>query len=71
MTHHHNFQTYAAIKWKSDLVYGPLHLHHEIEAVKRADLPKKEEKVILDTIKRNAFQAHPHNIIVAMLGKTN
>ena len=63
------FQTYAAIKWKSDLVFGAHHLFQEIKAARESQLPPNEEKAIMDAIKRNAFHAHPHSIIVAMLGK--
>ena len=45
-------------------------MFNEIQAVKEAKFPPAEEKVILDSIKRNGFHAHPHNIIVAMLGKS-
>ena len=38
--------------------------------MKDAKFAPEEEKVILDSIKRNAFHAHPHNIILAMLGKS-
>ena len=45
-------------------------MFNEIRAVKDAKFAPEEEKVILDSIKRNAFHAHPHNIILAMLGKS-
>ena len=56
------------MKHKSDLVHGPEHLFNEIKAVKALGLPADEEKVVMGAIRRNAFHAHPHNIIVAMLG---
>lgn len=56
------------MKHKSDLVHGPEHLFNEIKAVRTLGLPADEEKVVMGAIRRNAFHAHPHNIIVAMLG---
>ena len=59
---------YAAVKHKSDIVHGPVHLLQEVKAIRAASFSDSEEKVLLDAVKRNAYHAHPHSILVAMLG---
>lgn len=53
------------IKYKSSIVFGPSHLANIIELSRC--LPEKYLKVVQESIKRNAFFAHPEHIILAML----
>ena len=60
------FQGYAAIKYESDVVSGPKHLFNEIQNIK-ANCPEHQD-LLLESVQRNGFYAHPHCLMVAMLG---
>ena len=63
------FQEYAAIKMYSDIVHGPRHLHSEIKAIKKSC--GIHQQLLLKSVQQNGFFAHPHCLLVAMLGKPN
>lgn len=51
-------------KYQSSMLYGPVHLAALIKSAQF--LPAKFKKVVNDTIQRNAFFAHPENVLLAM-----
>ena len=63
-----HLQEYAAIKMQSDVVHGPLHLFNEIKNIR--ENCRENLQLLLTSVQRNGFFAHPHCVLVAMLGKS-
>lgn len=61
--------SHFAIKYQSSCLFGPIHLMNIIKTVRFLDAPYK--KTVFDTIARNAFFAHPENVIIAVLNDEN
>lgn len=57
--------TWFLVKHKSPCKYGPKHLFHLIQASRY--LPTKFKDTVNKVIQRNAFFAHPENVLLAML----
>lgn len=55
----YNYREYAAIKYKPDLVHGLGHLFDEI---------KNTQKNCGEDVQKNGSYAHPHCLLLAMLG---
>lgn len=58
--------TWFLIKYKSDCKYGPQHLFNLIQSSRY--LPVKLRNTVDRVIQRNAFFAHPENILITMIG---
>ena len=52
----------------SDVVNGPEHLYNEIKYIR--ENCREHMQLLLTTVQRNGFFAHPHCLLVAMLGKS-
>ena len=62
------FPLHMDIKYKSSIVYGCVNLFKEISLVKKFVKNKAEQGLILNCIQGNSYFAHPHNVLIAMLG---
>ena len=62
------FPMHMFIKYRSSLVNGSVNLFKEISLVKKFMKSKSDLDTILGCLQTNSYFAHPHNILIAMLG---
>lgn len=62
------------IKYRSSIVFGPIHLFNVIERIQFLNREAKQKKyytTLVEAIQRNGFFAHPENLLLAMLNDDN
>ncbi|XP_063688599.1 uncharacterized protein LOC134821764 isoform X2 [Bolinopsis microptera] len=65
------FPMHMFIKYYDSIVYGSVNLFQEISFIKKVIKSKSERDFILNGVQVNSYFAHPHNILIAMLGDKN
>ena len=62
------FPMHMNIKYQSSIVYGAVNLFTEVNLIRKNIRSKSEQNFILSNLQLNCYFAHPHNVLVAMLG---
>jgi hypothetical protein len=57
---------HADAKYKPDVVFGPVHLHKEIQLIQKFGGAYKDH--LYKYVQINGYYSHPENILAAMLG---
>jgi hypothetical protein len=56
------------IKYRSSVIYGALNLFLEISLIKTHVKCRSDQEILFNTLQTNSYFAHPHNVLIAMLG---
>ncbi|KAL5251758.1 hypothetical protein ACHWQZ_G014793 [Mnemiopsis leidyi] len=62
------FPMHMNIKYESSIVNGCVNLFKEISLIKKFVKSKAEQEFILCSLQGNSYFAHPHNVLISMLG---
>ncbi|KAL5272301.1 hypothetical protein ACHWQZ_G000503 [Mnemiopsis leidyi] len=62
------FPLHMNIKYESSIVHGCVNLFKEVSLIKKYVKSKVEQEYILSSLQVNSYFAHPHNVLISMLG---
>lgn len=62
------FPMHMSIKHKSSIIQGPINLFMELSLIKTCIKGQKDVNTCLEVLKNNCYFAHPHSILLSMLG---